>query len=65
MGWDLTLRAPSRRALSMNSIWLREEGEGKLEESWMENKFDAFNHQNEVSKGKKGKFIDQILGFNL
>ncbi|MBA0819562.1 hypothetical protein Gohar_028341 [Gossypium harknessii] len=27
MGWDLSLRAPFRRALSMNSIWLREEGE--------------------------------------
>ncbi|MBA0624730.1 hypothetical protein Godav_010026, partial [Gossypium davidsonii] len=25
MGWDLSLLAPSRRALSMNSIWLREE----------------------------------------
>lgn len=33
MGWDLSLRAQSRRALSMNSIWLREEGEGKLEGS--------------------------------
>lgn len=26
MGWDLSLRAPSRRALTMNSIWLREKG---------------------------------------
>ncbi|MBA0638822.1 hypothetical protein Godav_025100, partial [Gossypium davidsonii] len=25
MDWDLSLRAPSRRALSLSSIWLREE----------------------------------------
>lgn len=29
MGWDLSLRTQSRRALSMTSIWLREESEGK------------------------------------
>lgn len=29
LGWDLSLRAQSRRALSMNSIWLREDEEGK------------------------------------
>ncbi|MBA0754247.1 hypothetical protein Gogos_020268 [Gossypium gossypioides] len=28
MRWDLSLRAQSRRALAMNSIWLREEDEG-------------------------------------
>ncbi|MBA0818690.1 hypothetical protein Gohar_021848 [Gossypium harknessii] len=27
MGWDLSLRAQSRRSLAMNSIWLREEGD--------------------------------------
>ncbi|MBA0637692.1 hypothetical protein Godav_029379 [Gossypium davidsonii] len=27
MGWDLSLRAQSRRALAMNSVWLREEEE--------------------------------------
>ncbi|KAH1122638.1 hypothetical protein J1N35_005798 [Gossypium stocksii] len=30
MGSDLSLRAQSRRVLAMNSIWLHEEGEGKL-----------------------------------
>ncbi|KAK5835299.1 hypothetical protein PVK06_010987 [Gossypium arboreum] len=30
LGWDLSLRAQSRRALSMNSVWLREEGEGRM-----------------------------------
>ncbi|PPR82274.1 hypothetical protein GOBAR_AA38441 [Gossypium barbadense] len=30
MGWHLSLRAQSRRALAMNSIWLREEDMGEL-----------------------------------
>ncbi|MBA0701035.1 hypothetical protein Goari_027121 [Gossypium aridum] len=38
MGWDLSLRAPSHRALSMNSIWLQEEEDGDREGSWMENR---------------------------
>lgn len=29
MGWDLSLRAQSRRALTMNSVWLIEEGDWK------------------------------------
>ncbi|MFQ6668604.1 hypothetical protein Gotur_034179 [Gossypium turneri] len=33
MGWDLSLRAQTRRALAMNSVWLREE-----EEDWGGNK---------------------------
>ncbi|MBA0601306.1 hypothetical protein Gorai_004487, partial [Gossypium raimondii] len=28
MGWDLSLRAKSRRALAMNSVWLRDDGGG-------------------------------------
>ncbi|MFQ6623906.1 hypothetical protein Gotur_004234 [Gossypium turneri] len=28
MGWDLSLRAQSRRSLAMSSVWLREDGEG-------------------------------------
>ncbi|MBA0756234.1 hypothetical protein Gogos_021838 [Gossypium gossypioides] len=49
----------------MNSIWLREEGEGKLGEGWMESRFDGLNEQNEASKGKRGKVIDPILGISL
>ncbi|MBA0591953.1 hypothetical protein Gorai_008945 [Gossypium raimondii] len=30
MSWDLSLWVQSRRALAMNSSWLREEGEGEL-----------------------------------
>ncbi|XP_040932119.1 uncharacterized protein [Gossypium hirsutum] len=32
MGWDLSLRAQTRRMLVMNSIWLRDDGEGKVGE---------------------------------
>ncbi|KAH1130335.1 hypothetical protein J1N35_001713 [Gossypium stocksii] len=32
IGWDLSLRAQSRRALMMTSVWLREEGEGEWAE---------------------------------
>ncbi|MFQ6665017.1 hypothetical protein Gotur_031914 [Gossypium turneri] len=29
MGWDLLLQAQSKRALALNSVWLREDGKGK------------------------------------
>ncbi|MBA0610242.1 hypothetical protein Godav_011112 [Gossypium davidsonii] len=29
LGWDLSIRAQSRRAQMMTSVWLREEGEGQ------------------------------------
>lgn len=38
MGWDLSLRALSRRTLSMNSIWLREDEDGDKERGWLENR---------------------------
>ncbi|KAH1115051.1 hypothetical protein J1N35_008429 [Gossypium stocksii] len=31
LGWDLSLRAQSRRALAMNSVWLREERVGEMQ----------------------------------
>ncbi|KAH1056793.1 hypothetical protein J1N35_034858 [Gossypium stocksii] len=38
LGWDLSLRAQSRRALSINSVWLREESnshrEGARKNNW-------------------------------
>ncbi|MBA0754588.1 hypothetical protein Gogos_021365 [Gossypium gossypioides] len=54
-----------KRALSMNNIWLRKEGEGKWEENWMENKSRGFNQKNGDLKGNKGKTIDPILGLSL
>lgn len=28
MGWDMSIKAQSRRALAISSVWLHEEGEG-------------------------------------
>ncbi|MBA0778060.1 hypothetical protein Gotri_005983 [Gossypium trilobum] len=65
MGWDLSLRAPSRRALAMNSIWLREEGESKGEGSWMGNRTMGLSSRDGDLKGSKKNSIDSILGFSL
>ncbi|PPD83284.1 hypothetical protein GOBAR_DD19782 [Gossypium barbadense] len=65
MGWDLSLRAPSLRALSMNSIWLREEDEGGKGGGWMENRFRKMSSRNGISKDNKRNSLDPILGFNL
>ncbi|MBA0779594.1 hypothetical protein Gotri_003836 [Gossypium trilobum] len=65
MGWDLSLRAPSRRALAMNSIWLREKGESKSEGSWIGNRTVGLSSRDGDLKGTKKKSIDSILGFSL
>ncbi|MBA0756101.1 hypothetical protein Gogos_005462 [Gossypium gossypioides] len=64
MGWDLSLRAQSRRALAMNSVWLREE-----EDEWRGNKekIPVLGHRARYPGRSLGqnKNIDPILGFNL
>ncbi|MBA0787230.1 hypothetical protein Gotri_027122 [Gossypium trilobum] len=65
MGWDVSLRAQSRRALSMNGIWLREKGEGKWVVSRMDNRFLGLSSRNGDMKERRGKSIDPILGFNI
>ncbi|MBA0638260.1 hypothetical protein Godav_028969 [Gossypium davidsonii] len=65
IGWDLSLRAPSRRAISMNSIWLREEDEGVREGCWMENRLGEMSSRNGIPKGSKMNTLDPILGFSL
>ncbi|MBA0680329.1 hypothetical protein Goari_012034, partial [Gossypium aridum] len=62
---DLSLRAQSRRALSMNSIWLREEGKRKWEESWTDNRVLGLRSWDGDTKERRGKAIDPILGFNI
>lgn len=57
MGWDLSLRAQSRRAQAMRSVWLREEGGSGGGMSGGNNE-----------RGNVGTFtgsVDPILGFNL
>ncbi|PPD73732.1 hypothetical protein GOBAR_DD29348 [Gossypium barbadense] len=55
MGWDLSLRAQSRRSLTMKSIWLREEGDG-----------DRGKGQGSP-RGmiRYGENVDPVLGINL
>ncbi|MBA0624729.1 hypothetical protein Godav_010026 [Gossypium davidsonii] len=49
----------------MNSIWLREEGEGDKEGCWMENRSKGLSPMNRDPKGSMKKTIDPILGFSL
>lgn len=65
LAWDLSLCAQSRRVLSMNSIWLREEDDGKREGDRRNNRVSRDRIWDEVNNGKSGKAIDPILGFNL
>lgn len=64
MGWDLTLRAQSRRAQAINSVWLREEGKvfvgGYGGRQNQELTVGGVNK--EAVRTKK---IDPIMGFSL
>ncbi|KAH1107595.1 hypothetical protein J1N35_011363 [Gossypium stocksii] len=65
VGWDLSLRAQSCRALAMKSVWLCEE----REDGWSENQRGCQELGNRVEvNGKKGDIwgtFDPILGINL
>ncbi|MBA0717962.1 hypothetical protein Golax_005733 [Gossypium laxum] len=65
MGWDLSFRAQSRRALVMNSVWLREEGEG----DWGGNRegIQVLGSSVKALRRNMGQSsnIDPILRFNL
>ncbi|KAA3485070.1 reverse transcriptase [Gossypium australe] len=65
MGWDLSLRAQSCRALSMTSIWLREDGEGKSGGQWKEKRVMWNRLWDEGNVERGGINIDLVLGFNL
>lgn len=65
MGWDLCIKAQSRRALSMNSVWLREEVDGDKRGTDTEFRGFRIGQQQLGWKIKYGKSVDPILGFNL
>ncbi|KAK5794296.1 hypothetical protein PVK06_035516 [Gossypium arboreum] len=65
LGWDLSLRAQSCRALSMNSIWLRGEDEEHREGDKRSNWVPRNRIWNADNNGKSGKVIDPVLGFNM
>ncbi|MFQ6662384.1 hypothetical protein Gotur_030232, partial [Gossypium turneri] len=65
MGWDLSIRAQSQRALTMNSVWLREESEGVTGGIHEVNR-GFTNEQRRMEYRKSyGKSVDPDLGFNL
>ncbi|MFQ6655035.1 hypothetical protein Gotur_025766, partial [Gossypium turneri] len=65
MGWDLSIRAQSRRALSMNSVWLREEAKRAIGGIHEGNRGFARGLQRMECNKSFGKAVDPILGFNV
>ncbi|MBA0701189.1 hypothetical protein Goari_027474 [Gossypium aridum] len=64
MGWDLSIRAQSRRALFMNSVWLREDGKGAIGGIDEGNRGFARGLQRMEHNKSYGKAVDPIIGFN-
>ncbi|MBA0731345.1 hypothetical protein Golax_025817 [Gossypium laxum] len=64
-GWDLSIRAQSRRSLAMNSIWLREEGDGDNGEANVESGNIRKGQESPGWMIRYGENVDPILGFNL
>lgn len=65
MDWDLSIRVQSRRALTMNSVWLRKEGDGDMGGIGEENRGFGIGQWKVGYKVKYGKPVDLVLGFNL
>ncbi|TYI07891.1 hypothetical protein ES332_A10G257400v1 [Gossypium tomentosum] len=62
MGWDLSLRAQSQKALAMNSIWLRKEGEGELGGICENNRRLGNSQWKMENKMRYKKNVDSVLG---
>ncbi|MBA0798010.1 hypothetical protein Gohar_008649 [Gossypium harknessii] len=65
MGWDLPIRAQSQRALTMKSVWLREEQEGGSAGIHEVNRKFISESRGMEEKKSIRKIIDPILGINL
>ncbi|MBA0578781.1 hypothetical protein Gorai_021053 [Gossypium raimondii] len=65
MGWDLSIRAQSPRALTMKSVWLREEWEGDSDGFQKENRKFMSEPRGMEEKKSFVKIIDPVLGINL
>ncbi|MBA0845140.1 hypothetical protein Goarm_022525 [Gossypium armourianum] len=65
MGWDLSLRAQSRRAQMMTSVWLREEGEEQGRGNNGKRQFARNNSRDLEEKRDNNENIYPILGKNL
>ncbi|MFQ6658499.1 hypothetical protein Gotur_027737, partial [Gossypium turneri] len=65
MGWDLSLRALSRRAQTMTSVWLREEGEEQGSGINGKRQLRRNNARDLLENRVNNENIDPILGINL
>ncbi|MBA0618938.1 hypothetical protein Godav_028199 [Gossypium davidsonii] len=65
MGWDLSLRAQSRRALTMNSAWLQEECEGQWRGNNGGRKILGNNSKGLAKNRGNRDNLDPVLGINL
>ncbi|MBA0698767.1 hypothetical protein Goari_000459 [Gossypium aridum] len=65
MGWDLSLRAQSRRAQTMTSVWLREESEGQGGSRNVERHNRGANATGLLERRGNWEFLDPVLGINL
>ncbi|MBA0783398.1 hypothetical protein Gotri_001119 [Gossypium trilobum] len=65
MGWDLLIRAQSRRAQMMTSVWLREECEGQGRGNNKEWQTKEVNVRDPMDNMGNCEFLDPILGINL
>ncbi|MFQ6665590.1 hypothetical protein Gotur_032280 [Gossypium turneri] len=65
MGWDLSIRAQSRRSLAINSIWLQEEGD--RDNRGIDAEFRNFRKEQKTPgwKIRYGENVDPVLGFTL
>ncbi|KAG8488097.1 hypothetical protein CXB51_018795 [Gossypium anomalum] len=66
MGWDLSLRAQSRRVAAMNSMWLREEGDGETSGDGVNafrNRSNGWSNLNKIARYEQP--VDPVLRFSL
>ncbi|MBA0683669.1 hypothetical protein Goari_025306 [Gossypium aridum] len=64
LGGDLSFKAQSMRVAAMNSVWLREEGDGELQEM-NQGQPNLWRNLRDRIKRESGMTINPILGFNL
>lgn len=65
MGWDLSLQAQSRRALTMTSIWLRDDRGGIMGGVGENNRGCRSGQWTVENKKRYVKIMDLVLRFNL
>ncbi|MBA0597505.1 hypothetical protein Gorai_007308, partial [Gossypium raimondii] len=68
LGWDLSLRAPEKRAITTTSVWLREDdGRDPFENRicGKDQSSEVKDEEKKFSQPREGQQVSRILGFNL